>query len=267
MKNLIKSVCLGLLSWLFVGGASAQTPNEYLLGPGDIIKVTVFQNPDLTTEARVSESSMITFPLVGSIEVGGVTVPVAEQRIAKALKVGGFVAQPQVNVLPVQLRGSQVAVLGMVNRPGRFPLEIYNTRLSDMLAMAGGINPGGADVVIVTGVRSGKSFRKEVDIASMYLDSQTANDILMAGGDTLYVHRAPMFYIYGEVQRPGTFRLERDLTLIQALATGGGLTPRGTQRGITVNRRDADGKVIAIKPGMNEKLRADDVVYVQESLF
>lgn len=258
------SVCFA--AWLMAGSVSAQTPNEYLLGPGDIIKITVFQNPDLTTEARVSEANVITFPLVGSIQVGGVTVPVAEQRIAQALKTGGFVAQPQVNVLPVQVRGSQVAVLGMVNRPGRFPLETYNTRLSDMLAMAGGISPAGSDVVIVTGIRAGKPFRKEVDVASMYLDSQTANDMLMAGGDTLYVHRAPMFFIYGEVQRPGTFRLERDMTLIQALATGGGLTPRGTQRGITVHRR-TEGKVESIKPGMNEKLRADDVVYVQESLF
>ncbi|GAB2886839.1 hypothetical protein GCM10027046_13950 [Uliginosibacterium flavum] len=247
--------------------AHAQTPSEYQLGPGDIIKITVFQNPDLTTEARVSEASMITFPLVGSVQVGGLSVQAAELRIAKALKDGGFVQQAQVNVLPVQIRGSQVAVLGQVNRPGRFPLETSNTRLSDMLAIAGGISNAGSDVVLITGVRSGKAFRKTVDIASMYLNGNTADDILLAGGDTLYVHRAPMFFIYGEVQRPGTFRVERDMTLMQGLATGGGLTLRGTQRGITVHRRNAEGKVSSFKPGMDDKLQADDVIYVQESLF
>lgn len=247
--------------------AQAQTPREYQLGPGDVIKITVFQNPDLTTEARVSEANAITFPLVGSVIVGGVTVPMAEQRIAKALADGGFVLQPQVNVLPVQVRGSQVAVLGQVNRPGRFPLETFNTRLSDMLAMAGGIASSGADTVIVTGVRSGKAFRKEVDIAAMYLNNSTDDDILLAGGDSLFVQRAPSFYIYGEVQRAGVYRLERNMTLIQALATGGGLTPRGTQRGITVHRRDAAGKIQSIKPGLSDTLQPDDVVYVQESLF
>ena len=247
--------------------AQAQTPSEYLLGPGDIIKITVFQNPDLTTEARVSEASIISFPLVGSVKIGGLSVQAAEQRIAKALKEGGFVQQAQVNVLPVQIRGSQVAVLGQVNRPGRFPLETSNTRLSDMLAMAGGISVNGSDAVLITGVRSGQIFRKTVDIASMYLGGNTENDILLAGGDTLYVHRAPMFFIYGEVQRPGTFRVERDMTLMQGLATGGGLTLRGTQRGITVHRRNAEGKVTSFKPGMDDKLQADDVIYVQESLF
>lgn len=247
--------------------AQAQTPSEYQLGPGDIIKITVFQNPDLTTEARVSEASMITFPLVGSVQVGGLSVQAAELRIAKALKDGGFVQQAQVNVLPVQIRGSQVAVLGQINRPGRFALETSNTRLSDMLAMAGGISNNGSDVVLITGVRAGQAFRKSVDIASMYLNGNTADDILLAGGDTLYVHRAPMFFIYGEVQRPGTFRVEREMTLMQGLATGGGLTLRGTQRGITVHRRNAEGKIGSFKPGMDDKLQADDVIYVQESLF
>ena len=121
--------------------------------------------------------------------------------------------------------------------------------------------------MLITGIRGGKSFRKEVDVASMYLNDKTENDILLVGGDSLYVHRAPMFYIYGEVQRPGTFRIERDMTLMQGLATGGGLTVRGTARGITVHRRNAEGKVTSIKPGMDDRLQPDDVIYVQESLF
>lgn len=132
---------------------------EYVLGPGDIVRITVFQNPDLTTEARVSESDVITFPLIGSVKVGGLSVPAAERAIAQQLRSGGFVLQPQVNILPLQIRGNQVAVLGQVNRPGRYPLETLDTRLSDMLATAGGISQTGADEVVLVGERGGQPLR------------------------------------------------------------------------------------------------------------
>jgi polysaccharide export outer membrane protein len=81
------------------------------------------------------------------------------------------------------------------------------------------------------------------------------------------VDRQPQIYIYGEVQRPGPIRLERNMTLMQALATGGGLTQRGTEKGIRVHRRDASGSVQAITPGMDDRVQDGDVVYVRESLF
>ena len=89
----------------------------------------------------------------------------------------------------------------------------------------------------------------------------------MENGDIIYVDRAPTVYIYGEVQRPGQLRLERGMTLMQALAAGGGLTARGTERGMRVHRRDAPGqvKILELKP--NDQLQRDDVVYVKESLF
>jgi len=166
----------------------------------------------------------------------------------------------------LQIRGNQVSVLGQVNRPGRYPLETADVRLSDMLATAGGIAVTGADTVILTGVREGKPYRREIDIATMYLQGQTGDDVVLVGGDALYVHRAPVFYIYGEVQRPGAYRVERDMTIMQALATGGGLTPKGTQRGVRVNRR-AGGKVQSIEPSLDDLLKPDDVVYVKESIF
>ena len=121
----------------FTQAAFAQAPaqgQEYALGAGDVVRITVFQNPDLTTETRVSESGAITYPLIGSVPVGGLSIGAAEKKIATMLREGGFVLQPQVNMLVLQIRGNQVAVLGQVNRPGRFPLETSNNKLSDMLA-------------------------------------------------------------------------------------------------------------------------------------
>jgi len=257
-----------ICSAAFATGARAQDSlPEYKLGPGDTIRIQVFQNPDLTLEARVNENGMITFPLIGAAKVGGISIAQAEQRIAKALQTGGFIKQPQVSILLLQNRGNQVSVLGMVNKPGRFALETFNTRVTEMVAIAGGIAPGGADVVIVAGTRDGKSFRKEIDIASIFLGNRFSDDLLVAGGDVIYVPRGPMFYIYGEVQRAGSYRVERDMTVRQALATGGGLSPRGTERGLSIYRRGADGALESVTPNLADRVRPDDVLHVRESLF
>ncbi len=263
LKNL---VVLALA--LFCAGAAAQASQDYTLGAGDAIRVQVFQNPDLTIEARVSETGTINYPLIGAVQLGGLTIAAAEKKIADALRTGGFVQRPQVNLVLVAVRGNQVSVLGQVNRPGRFPLETFNTRVSDMLAAAGGQTQLGDDVVIVTGIRSGAPFRKEIDIASLYLGTSQADDIVVSGGDTIYVHRMPMFYIYGEAQRPGSFRVERGMSIRQALAQGGGPTIRGSQHRLRLYRKDEGGKTQEIdKPNLDGPIRANDVLWVNESIF
>jgi polysaccharide export outer membrane protein len=252
-----------MLSWAQV----SDTQRDYVLGPGDVIRVSVYQNADLTLETRVAESGSISFPLLGQIRLGGLTVPTAEKVIADGLRNGNFVRQPQVSILVTQVRGNQASVLGMVNRPGRFPIEQTGMRLSELLATAGGIAQGGSDLVTLIGVRDGRPLRVVIDLPNLFTASAKTNDPVIVNGDTVYVERMPMVYIYGEVQRPGAMRLEREMTVIQALATGGGLTQRGTEKGLRVHRRNADGKVEILQPGMNDPMKDGDVIYVRESLF
>jgi polysaccharide export outer membrane protein len=248
--------------------AQAAPPNaDYRLGPGDAIGVQVFQSPDLSVDARVSENGVISYPLVGSVQLGGLSIAEAEQKIADELRRGGFVRSPQVNIILRQVRGNQVAVLGQVNRPGRFPLETFNTRVSDMLATAGGVTPGGDDVLILTGQRQGQAFRRVIDIPGLFLNQKPEDDVVLAGGDTLYVNKAPVFYIYGQAQRPGPYRIERGMTVMQALAQGGGPTARGSQNRLMLHRRDAAGKVIETVPQLTDTVRPEDVIYVRESIF
>ena len=258
-----------LAAVLAVGGLSgqAQTKPDYPLGAGDAIRVQVFQNPDLTIETRVSENGSISYPLIGAVELGGLSLAAAEKKIADALQKGGFIQKPQVNIALVQIRGNQVAVLGQVNRPGRFPLETANTRLSDMLANAGGTSAGGDDVAIVTGVRNGQPFRRQVDIPALFLADKPQDDIALQGGDSIYVHRAPVFYIYGEAQRPGSFRIDRDMTIMQALAQGGGPTARGSEKRLRLHRKAADGSVQQLEPQLTDPVLPNDVIYVKESIF
>lgn len=264
MRNIFLAICLFACASL---GQAQVKPAEYLLGPGDIIRIQVFQNPDLTLETRVAESGAITYPLIGAVNVVGITMVDVEKRIATQLKEGGFVQQPQVSVMLMQNRGNQVSVLGLVNRPGRFPLETTNTRLTEMLAIAGGIATTGADIVIIVGLRDGKPFRKEVDVPGIFLGSGMDDDMTVAGGDVIYAHRAPMFYIYGEAQRPGAFRVERGMTVMQALAQGGGPTVRGTENRLRLHRRGSDGVIIKSSPELTDLIQPDDVLYINESFF
>jgi polysaccharide biosynthesis/export protein len=241
---------------------------DYHLGPGDTIRISVFQNPDLSLESRVSDSGAITYPLIGSVELGGLSVVAAEQKLAKLLKDGGFVVDPQIAITLLQVRGSQVSLLGLVSRPGRYPLEQAKMKLTDVLALGGGIVAGAADSIVLVGTRDGKLMRKTVDITSMLLGGSAEDDVQVQSGDIVFVNKAAVFYISGEVQRPGSYRLERDMTLMQALVVGGGITQRGTERGIRVYRRDEkSGKVEQIELEMQDPVRSDDVISVRESLF
>lgn len=255
--------------WLGLGltPAQAQQQQQYLIGTGDILRISVFKNPDLSLDARVSEAGTLSYPLIGSVPVGGLTLPAAERKIGELLKDGGFVLNPQVNILVTQALAGLVSVIGEVKTPGRYSIELAGGHLSGMLAVAGGIAPTGSDVVIVSGARGGKPFRREIDIVSMSTGGNAADDIVLAGGDTLFVGRAPQFYIYGQVQKPGQVRLERGMTVMQALAAGGGVTGKGTSRGIVRHRRDPSGKVKEESVSLDEDVRDQDVIYVKESLF
>ncbi|MEJ6002100.1 polysaccharide export protein EpsE [Paucibacter soli] len=271
--------CLALVGALVstgvTGSALAQTtPNaataataEYRLGSGDVLRISVYQNQDLTLETRVSEAGVLTFPLLGTIRIGGLSVTQAEALIADGLRKGNFVKNPQVTIVVLQVKGNQASVLGQVNRPGRYPLELADTRLTDLLANAGGVAGTGGEILVLTGTRNGQPYRTEIDLPAIFAPGGRGQDVVIQNGDVLWVDRAPMVYIYGEVQRPGPMRLERGMTLMQGLATGGGINQRGTEKGIRVHRKGSDGKVHVIQPAMDEQLKDGDVVYVKESLF
>lgn len=348
LRTCIKKLLFGLMSMFFILMAQMSLAEEanYLLGPGDVLKISVYNNPDLTLETRVSEAGRISFPLIGEVAVGGFTSTNAEKKIAEMLESGGFVKQPQVNVLVVQFQSKMVSVLGSVYKPGRYPLDratnlvdllalvggatqdgsdivtiisqsgktqydlhrivfegdgVQNIPLkggeivyvhardvavmgqvnrpgkyavssgvrnvADFLSIAGGANPAGSDTATVTTFRDGKINRFEVDVDTLFRTGDNSLNIALMSGDSIYVPRAPMVYIYGEVQRPGSFRIERNMTVIQVLAQGGGLTARGTQRNIKLHRRNASGVVEKLSPTMTDPVKQDDVLYVQESLL
>lgn len=261
-------IALALLAFVSVHqSAMAQQGSGYILGPGDVVKITVFQNPDMTTEARISEEGKITFPLIGQVEIGGVTPAAAEARIAGRLNAGGFVLNPQVNMVVGQFRSRMVSVLGQVGKPGRYPIEERSATVADMLATAGGVLPTGGDEVIVVRKKGDSEERLVVDLDADLLAGGPGPKVELENDDTLYIPRAPMFYIYGEVQKPGQYRVERGITVMQAISAGGGLTIRGTDKRVRISRTEADGTIKEMDAKLSDLVRRNDVIYVKESLF
>ena len=249
----MKLIALAFFLWAAALPAWAQPADK--LGVGDALRVTVFQQPDLTTEARVTEKGTITLPLVGEVKVAGMSSTQAGKHIAAELKNGKFLRNPQVSVAVTTVRSRQVNVLGMVARPGRYALDDTSSQLADVIAAAGGIAAEGADYVTL--VRDGKSQKLPVIAKGVYLKN----------GDTIHVDRAPVFYIYGEVARSGAYRLEPNMTVMQAIAAGGGITPRGSDRRLKLRRPDAKGKLVETDTTLQDPVKADDVIYVRESIF
>jgi polysaccharide export outer membrane protein len=255
--------CFALLGLAGPGFADTEEP----LVSGDNIRVTVFENPDLTTEARVSARGSIRFPLIGSITLGGLTPTAAAARIAAQLKDGKFIRYPEVSLTLVQGRSRQVSVLGQVARPGRYALDETGATLTDMLALAGGISQSGDDVVTVIRTRNGKTEKLDVNVQKMYQNGDLSDNVEVDNGDTVYVKRAPVFYIYGEVQRAGSYRLEPETSVMRAISVGGGITVRGTERGLKIGRHSSSGVLSRVDAQLGDLVKPDDIIYVSESLF
>ena len=247
---------------------TVAVPDQYRIGPGDTLHITVYQSPDLSLDARVNEAGVISYPLIGRVALGGLTINAAESHLAQALKKGEIVRDPQVIIVVTQVRANQVNVLGQVGKPGRYPLDLAGMRLTEVLALAGGIAAGvGSDTVVIQGVHDGRPYRHEVDLPKIFSAGGGGDDVVVSPGDTIWVDRAPQIFMYGEIQHAGAMRLERGMTVMQAVAAAGGATPRGTLKGLRVTRRGADGKMQTIEPTMEDNLKDGDVMFIRESLF
>jgi polysaccharide export outer membrane protein len=248
----MKRIVVGIFLLALALPAAAQTEK---LGIGDAVRVTVFQQPDLTTDTRISERGTITVPLVGEVKVRGMSLAEAAKQIAGEFERGKYLKNAQVSVALTTLRSQQVSVLGLVARPGRYALDDTSSQLADVIAAAGGIAATGSDTVTV--IRDGKEHKVNV----------LAKPFQVRAGDTIHVERAPVFYVYGEVTRAGAYPVQPNMTVMQAIAASGGMTPRGSDRRLKLRRAGADGKLVETDAKLRDIVKPDDVIYVKEALF
>lgn len=263
IRFLIKtSKLLPIILFLFIGTVNATS----LIGSGDLLNISVYGHDDLKTVTRVSDTGRIHFPLIGELAVGGKSSMELEEELAVQLIRDGFIHDAQVSVVVTEHISQQISLLGQVNKPGRYPLEA-NTSALDLLAMAGGINDIGDDIVVRTRNVAGKTQKQIINLKDILDGANPPSPVELQSGDVLFVPKAPMFYVYGEVLKPGGYRLQTDTSIVQALSLGGGLTPRGSESQITIKRRDPSGKLMEIDAEPSDAILKDDVVHVGERWF
>ncbi len=259
-------VCLSLFIAFVAAvqaGVAPSATTDYRLGPGDLLHITVAGYPEMTTDVRVSQTGHITYPFIGEIPVANGSTQDVEGTIAMKLSDGAFIREPQVTVLVAEYQGRMISVMGQVQKPGQYPLT-SRVKVVDLLAAAGGTVPtAAADEATLLRKDGSKAV---IDLDSLF-NGDPQQNLTVSDGDTIYVPRAPQFYIYGEVQKPGMYRLERNMTVSRAISAGGGLTPKGSERRVVVKRREGKGKERTVSVDSSGSVMPDDVIFVKQSWF
>jgi polysaccharide export outer membrane protein len=229
---------------------SSNAAVDYLIGPGDLLNIKILEAPDLDTDARVNTKNIISFPLLGSVEVGGLTALEAEERIKERLT-ENYMNDPHVVVSIKEFKSQRVAVIGSVKSPGTYEL-LGKGSLLDAIALAGGLNPDASETVYVT--RKGKQGPEksvQINLGELLDEGKTELNIPINMGDVIYIPEAGVVYVDGAVTKPGTLPLENDMTVSQAITAAGGLAKTAEASDVSLIRNEK-GQVMVTPVDLDE---------------
>jgi len=249
--------------------ADAQTPavasaaptggpdQSYILGPDDVVQVEVLGRDDFKIQARITQQGTIQLRYIGAVPAANRTTTQLAQDVTNALQAGGYFAHPVVSVDIISYASRYVTVLGQVDHPGLVPID-RNYRVSEVLAKVGGVAADGAVYVILRPMSGAERQLTVKDLATGDLNE----DPYVSPGDKIYVPKAEVFYISGQVKAPGAYPIISDMTLLMAISKGGGVTDLGSTGKAKVTR---GGKTIHVK--LDDKIEPGDVINIGERLF
>lgn len=259
--------CL-LLTFLFLYGSNISYALDYIVGEGDVLRIAVYDHPDLTTTARVSGESVIRFPLIGEVKVGGLTISQIGEKIEKLLN-QGYVVKPQVAVFVQEFKSKKAVLMGQVEKPGLYVLPGQTTFL-ELLSKAGGLTKEAGDKAIIKRKTSPNVKDEDkivIDLKKLIENGEMSLNLMILDGDSIFVIKAGVFYVTGEVQKPAAYRHEENLTVVKAITMAGGFTEKASAGRIKIIRK-VDGNEKVLKGvEVNDPVLPDDVIVVPESFF
>ena len=262
------SVLIVLIFFASCGYSGTVLSQEYIVGEGDILVISVYDNAELDTTVRVGGDGIISIPLLGQIKVGGMDIAAIANLIEQKLA-DGYLLAPQVNVFVEEYRSKKVTILGQVNQPGLKELQGSITLL-ELISRAGGLTEDAGDqITIKRKSPTEKDGEKVITIDAKKLVEQgdTTFNISLQDGDSIYVTKAGVFYVTGEVERPGSFKHEENPTVLKAITLAGGLSDHGAPGRIRIIRIIDGEEVILKNVTMDEPVLPDDVIVVPETYF
>jgi polysaccharide biosynthesis/export protein len=275
-----------LVTALSLGGLLAPIPlmaqtevhsasPDYLVGPRDVLAITVWKQADLTGKFEVAEDGSIAFPLLGRVEVAGQKLPAIEKTLTTRLA-EGFIREPQVTVAVGVFRSQQVFVLGEVKSPGPVPLT-GNMTLIEALVRAGSFSDTLGGDVVVTRMPNGANGRpvlpgtegavevRRLDLRDLR-SGRIGENVPLLDGDTVFVTRAEVVFIEGQVASPGGYTLEKGMTVLRLISLAGGATPIGSTKGARI-RRITNGKITQVRAKLTDILQPGDIVVIPTRLI
>lgn len=241
--------------------AGAQTAGNYVIGPQDVLMITVLDDPSLSGRYAVEADGDFTFPLIGRIKAGGLSTKDFEATLKKRLS-PDFFKNPQVTVAVEQYRSQRVFISGEVRIPGSIPLTGGMT-LAEAMARAGSTLPSASGEIAI--VRQKQADPIHVSVKDLETGNVKQN-IELQDGDQIYVQRAESVYVFGEVRSPGAYSVQKDTTVLQALALAGGATPNGALSRIKIVRIE-NGKRVEVRAKLTDVVRPGDTIVVPEKYF
>jgi len=251
-----------------------DTGSDYTLGPEDVLRIIIYGHDDFSREVVLSSDGSFLYPFIGQVRAAGLTVQQLSEYMARRLE-DGYLVAPQIAITVTQYRSQQVYILGAVKSPGVQTLK-HNTTLLELISAAGGPTPeAGQEVIIArakeneersrTGNRQGSTESIRVNLEKL-LAGEVVQRIEIDSGDTVYIPKGEFFFISGEVQKPGRYLLERDITVAKAIILAGGPNKFAATKRATVQRL-VKGQRLEYRADMNDILQSEDILVVPQSIF
>jgi len=253
---------------------AASTPQgatELTIGSGDLLEVSVYGAPEFTKQVRVADSGGVSLPLLGSVQVAGLSIRQAEMLIQQHLSDGGFFTDPQVSIFVKEYASQGISVLGEVQKPGIYPL-LGSRQLYDAISAAGGLTPKAGNTITITHRHRPQEPRTVVVPPNQTFPPEINVDVFP--GDTVVVSKAGIIYVVGDVHLPSGFVMENSqLTVLQAIAMAQGTNPTAKLDSTILIRKTPAGpqeipipltRIMSAKAA-DVKLQPDDVVFVPRS--
>jgi polysaccharide biosynthesis/export protein len=269
----------GVLIFFLIGaalpGLAAQT-TDYMLGPLDVVTITVYDQADLSGKFAIEADGTFSFPLIGRVKGGGLTLRALEIELKKRLA-DGYFRNPQVSVAVEQYRSQRIFIVGEVRTPGTYPLTGDMT-LIEAIARAGSATPAASGEVLVVRAASGKvphapvvpNLEDAAEVVRVNLNDlqngMLSKNVRLNDGDTVFVPRAESIYVFGQVKNPGAYTIQQSMTVLQALSLAGGLTDRGADSRIKIIRI-VDGQKKELKVKLTDLVKSGDTITVPERFF
>jgi polysaccharide export outer membrane protein len=276
----VRKLVGAVLVALSLAAVPAAQVNNYVVGPQDVLTIALFDQPELGGKYTVEADGTFTFPLIGRVRVGGMTLRALEAELRRLLA-DGFFKNPQVSVSVEQYRSQRVFVVGEIRSPGPYPLTGDMT-LIEALARAGSLTPEAGGEVLIVRLRSGAKTDApvlpesetggedgtdvmRVDVKELQ-SGRLSRNVQLRDNDTIFVPRAELVYIFGQVRNPGSYPLQKGMTVLQALSLAGGITDRGAEGRVRIERV-VKGSRTETKVKLEEPVRPGDTIIVPERFF